>query len=386
MTNDHLLDPSWTYLNHGSFGATPAPLLALQATLRRQMEAHPVAFLHRDLWARIDTQRTAAAAFLGADPEGMGFVRNATTGVALVLHSLEPELRPGDQLLTTDHRYGAVGNALTACAARTGAEVVEAPLPFPIAGAGDVLDAIARRLTPRTRLLVVDWITSPTALVLPVQDLVALAHEHGVPVLVDGAHSPGQVDVDLLATGADFYAGNLHKWLCAPKGCAVFWAAPSWRDRLHHPIASHGYGLGLHAELDWTGTDDPTAWLCTAAAIERHEALGGRAHRHANHALLLAAEALLRQRLGARRHAPPDMLGSMATLPLPWPEDQRRAVEEALRRARFEVPVVPWSDRLWLRISAMSTYNSLAQYEALADHLAHLLHEGLEGTGHGRVS
>lgn len=375
---DHLLDPAWTYLNHGSFGSTPRQLLDAQRALIDEMERQPVAFLHRQLRPRLLAQKQALAPFLGADVEGLSFVTNATTGVAAVLHSLAETLREGDELLTTDHRYGAVGNAMLATARRTGARVVEAALPYPITSPDQVVDAVAAAITPRTRLLVVDWITSPTALVLPVAELCALARDRGVPVLVDGAHTPGQVEVDLARVQPDFYTGNLHKWLCAPKGSAVLWVAEPWRGRVQHPVPSHGLGQGLAAEFDWAGTFDPTAWLCSTAALAHHDAQGGAAFRAANHQLLVRAGALLRERLDLPRHAPDAMRGAMLTLPLPWPTTAHARVQDALHAARFEVPVVTWGERLWFRISAMSAYNHLDQYDRLARTLMSWVAHGLE--------
>jgi len=365
---EHLLDPTWTFLNHGSFGSTPRQLLDLQSRWREELEAQPVEFLARRLPGLLDEQRAAVGPFLGADPEGLAFVRNATSGVATVLHSLD--LAAGDELVTTSHRYDAVANALMDRARRQGARVVEVPLPFPIEDPQGVVEAVAQALGPRTRLLVVDWITSPTALVLPVAALAALARARGVPILVDGAHSPGQVDVDLASLGADFYTGNLHKWLCAPKGTAVLWAGPEWRGRLHSPVVSHGLGQGLHAELDWAGTDDPTGWLCAAAAIQLHRDLGGASFRARNHDLAVAGRDRLCSRLDLAPPAPDAMLGAMATLPLPAEPSRMPELAAALRDARVEAPLIPWGGRLWVRISAFSTYNSVEQYDRLGDVLA----------------
>lgn len=372
MSEQRLLDPSWTFLNHGSFGSTPRALLDLQATWREQMEAQPVLFLHRRLPALLDEQRAAIAPFLGADPAGLAFVRNATTGVAVVLNSLE--LQPGDEILLTDHGYGAVARAVEHLCRRSGAHVVTVPVPFPIEGPAPVVQAIAAGLSPRTRLCIVDWITSPTALVFPVAEITALCRERGVPVLVDGAHTPGQVPVDLAALGADYYTGNLHKWLCAPKGTAVFWAAPRWRRAIHHPVVSHGLGLGLHAELDWTGTDDPTGWLCAAAAVALHREAGEASLRAAHHRLLCEARALLCERLDLSAPAPQSLLAAMVTLPLPGrTEADFVEVQAALHTQRVEVPVIPWGGRLWFRISAYATYNRIEQYERLALVLAAIL-------------
>lgn len=363
---DHLIDPDWTFLNHGSFGSTPRELLDLQARLRAEMEAQPIRFLFRELFDRLARQQAAVADYLHADPAGLAFVTNATTGVAAVLQSLP--LAAGDEILTTTHRYEAVARSMEQATGRAGARIVQAAVPFPIDDPQQVVDAVAAAMSPRTRLLVIDWITSDTALVLPVAELVALARAAGVPVLIDGAHAPGHVAVDLGRLAPDFFTGNLHKWLCTPKGCAVLWVAEGWRDRIHHPVPSHFRNQGLQAEFDWTGTFDPTAWLCAEAAVERQRRLGDEAMRSANHQLVLDARDRLCAALPwASPQAPDEMLGAMCTLPLPWPVADRQRVLDALHAARVEVPIILWSDRLWFRISAYARYNELTDYDRLAE-------------------
>jgi isopenicillin-N epimerase len=370
-----LLDPAVCFLNHGSFGAATAELLDAQDALRRRIEREPVDFLARQLPGLLDGARGRVAAFLGARSEELAFVRNATTGVNAVLGSLE--LRPGDELLTTDHRYQAVRNAMERVARRAGARVVEAAVPFPLQGEDEIVDAVAAAFSERTRLLVVDWITSPTALILPVQRLVELARSRGVPVLVDGAHAPGQVAVDLARLGADFFTGNLHKWLCAPRGSAVLAVAPEWVSRIHHPVTSHGYGAGLHGELDWVGSDDPSPWLCAPLALDLHEALGGAALREANHRLVAEGRQVLAEALGVDLPHPddPTLYGSMATVPLPGgfgPATPAAALELNRRLFalhRVEVPAICWGGRLWVRISGFAAYNRPSDYARLAEAL-----------------
>jgi isopenicillin-N epimerase len=387
------LDPTVTFLNHGSYGACPTPVLEAQQALRGRMEAEPVRFLTGDLRGLLDVARQAVAAFLGADPDGLAFVPNATTGVNTVLRSLR--FAPGDELLTDDHEYNATINALGAAAARDGASVVIARIPFPIRGPREALDAILAAVTERTRLVLVSQITSPTALILPVRELVAELDRRGIDTLVDGAHAPGMVPVDLDALGAAYWTGNGHKWLCGPKGSAVLWVRPDRRERIHPLVVSHGANEPLtdrtrfRAEFDWTGTSDPTAFLALPRAIEWMGSVAGGGGwpevMAANHALAIAGRDRIAAALGVDAPAPDSMLGSMAALPVPGLSDD--AAAEALGRAlEFEdgiqVPVGGWPVRAaWvgegpeavlLRISSQR-YNESADYDRLAEALVRRL-------------
>ena len=241
------LDPGYVTVNHGSFGATPRAVLAAQDGWRRRMEAQPSRFMHRELPGALRAAADALAAFMGGTGDNLAFVENATAGCNAVLRSLA--LAPGDEIVVLSHVYGAVGNTVRYVTERAGARLVQAVLPFPRGDADDIVDAVAACLTPRTRLAVLDHITSKSALVLPIKRMVAACHAAGVPVLVDGAHAPGQVALDLPDIDADWYAGNCHKWLMAPKGCGfrcmpgrtgrptstrpsspTGWAPASWRS------------------------------------------------------------------------------------------------------------------------------------------------------------
>ena len=380
------LDPDVTYLNHGSFGATPGPVLDRQQALRDELEREPIEFLWRSRDRRIDEARAVLASFVGASADDLAFVANATTGVNAVLRSLMFEA--GDELVVTDHAYNACRNALDFVAQRSGATVTVARLPFPLESPTEVVDAVAGALTPRTRLAMVDHVTSPTALVLPLRELVSTIVGRGVEVLVDGAHAPGMVELELdelAALGLTYYTGNCHKWLCAPKGAGFLWVAPERQAAIRPTVISHGANSDtstrsrFHLEFDWGGTTDITAWLSVPAAID---AVGGQieggwpALRRRNHELALEARDLLLEALEIPTPPCPDeMIGSMAALPLGEPHGGEARGPDGLNQQlydefRIEVPVSRlWSPpQLLLRVSAQ-LYNTRADFERLADAL-----------------
>lgn len=366
MTEAFDLDPAYLTVNHGSFGAVPRSVQAAQRGWQARMEAQPTRFLATEAPDALRAAATVLARHLNADPEGFGFVTNATEGCNAVLRGLV--LAPGDEILVLGHGYGAVRKTAAFVAARAGARVTEAAVPFPRPTEDAVLDALAATLTPRTRLAVLDHITSPSALVLPIAAMVALCRARGVPVLVDGAHAPGQVPLDLSALDADWYTGNAHKWLFAPRGCAFLATAARQRATTHPAVISHGHGTGYAAEFDWTGTRDPSAFLAIDAAIAAHAALGGAALMARNRALAAEAAAALAARLGTEVGALPAMQGAMGVIRLPRAGDAEDAL--ALRQRLFalgtDVPTVAIDGALWLRISAQAAYNDRADYERLA--------------------
>ncbi|HEU0132920.1 MAG TPA: aminotransferase class V-fold PLP-dependent enzyme [Mycobacteriales bacterium] len=356
------LDPSVAYVNHGAFGAAPRPVLEEQARLRALLEADPFDFLYRRYESRLREARVAVAALLNADPDGLAFVPNASTGVATVVRALG--IGPGDRVVVTDHAYQAVLIALRA----VGADVVVVALDLAAPDlAGPVLDAVDER----TRLVVVDAIASATAVRMPFEALVAGCRARGVPCVVDAAHAPGHLPVDLRALDPDWWTGNLHKWCCTPRGAAVLWTRAAWRDRTHPLVPSHGYGQGYAREFDWVGTHDPTAWLVAPAAIALLASLGPALPAYCRD--LAAWGAAL---TGLPRPVDPARHERMVLLDAGLASG---AEAEALRDAlwhddRVEVGGMVWRGRGWVRVST-AVYNRPQDYERLARSLR----------AHGRV-
>lgn len=373
-----LLDSDVTYLNHGSFGAAPIRVLEDQNDWRRRLESNPVRFFDEDYYPALDDARTRLVEFLGGRTEHTAFVSNATTGVNSVLGSLT--LESGDEIVVTNHEYNACRNAAEAWAERSGAKVVEVPVPYPPESPKVVVERLMMAVGPRTRLVMIDHVTSPTAVIFPVEAVVA-ALEPEVPVLVDGAHAPGMLELDVGALGASFYVGNLHKWVCAPKGAGFVTVAERWADTVQPAVISHGWNTRppdqprLHALFDWTGTDDPSARLAVPAAIDTM----GNAHpdgwegvRSANRTLVLEGRRMVAEALGLDPGPGEEWIGSMAALQLPGRPEPGSTTDELTSRLRhnhaIEVPVYSWQGRRLLRLSAQR-YNRLDDYRRLVDAL-----------------
>ncbi len=377
------LDPRVTFLNHGSFGSCPREVLAFQRTIRDRLERQPIQFFVRDLEGLLDAARAALAGFVGAKPDDLAFVPNATSGVNTVLRSLR--FKTGDELLVTNQEYNACRNALNFVAARNRARIVVAEVPFPLASADEVVESVLGRVTAKTRLALLDHVTSQTALVLPIQRLVHELAARGVETLVDGAHAPGMVPLNLDSLGAAYYTGNCHKWLCAPKGAAFLHVRRDLQAAIRPLTISHGANSPrtdrsrFQIEFGWTGTDDPSPFLAVPKAIEF---MGGRlpggwpaVMRH-NRQLALKARQVLCRALDLPAPCPDEMIGALAAFPLPdstnttppkSPLYLDPLQDQLLGRHGIEVPVIPWpaAPKRLLRISAQ-LYNHLPQYERLA--------------------
>ncbi len=368
------LDWGWLTVNHGSFGATPRVVLAAQQDWRRELEAQPSRFMHETLPAGLAAAAARLGAFLGADGKDIGFLENATSGCNTVLRSLR--LAPDDEVLVLSHGYGAVRNTARFVTERAGARMTEAAIPFPRPDTEAIVASVAAALTTRTCIAVIDHITSGSALVLPLRAIIAVCHAAEVPVLIDGAHGPGQVTLDLGSLGADWYVGNCHKWLCAPKGSAFLWAAPKRQAELHPLTISHGFSQGFRAEFDWTGTRDASACLAVPTAIDFHHRLGDAGLRIRNVTLAAEGTRLLADRLGTEVGTTGALAGAMGVVRVPVPAPATAEWAQRLRQkllaARTDAPVHALDGALWLRISAHA-YNELADYEALATIVADLV-------------
>ena len=375
MRDEFLLDPEITFLNHGSFGACPREVLDELQRWQREMERNPVEFLGRRSAGLLAASRARLAAFLGASPEHLVYVANATTGVNIVARSLA--LRPGDEVLATDHEYGACDATWQQVCARRGASYrrVEIPLPFE---RERFVDRLLAAVTPRTRLIFASHVTSTTALIFPIAELCRRARERGVVTLIDGAHAPGQIELDLDAIGADFYTGNCHKWMCAPKGAGFLHAQPQHHAGLDAPVVSWGYVAGqaghtgfdaytgrtpLERRLQWQGTRDIAAWLAVPAAIDfqaRHDwpAVRERCHE-------LAREAL--HRLASRHGLAPvsadDDYAQMVAIPVPQ-QDAEGLRARLFDESRIEIPVTQHGGRSFVRLSVQG-YNGRDDIERL---------------------
>lgn len=389
MASRWSIDPSLTFLNHGSYGAVPNAVQKVQTELRARLERDSVRFYKADLESMMDEVRASAAKFVNCPPETIAPMVNATLAIATVLHNID--WRPGDEVLITDHEYMSGVNELERIVTRRGVRVVKAAVPFPIKSADEVVRSIERAITPRTRFMMISWITSATSLILPIDRIVKLARSRGIEILVDGTHAPGHIPVDLTALDPDYFVGSFHKWTSAPKGTGF----------LYVPVARQTQGSGIRPvclsarahkvrpdrplflrDFDYMGTHDYTAILSVPAAIDFMGSLlpgGWDALMKANHDLLMKGLAILCDTLGLKPTAPESMTGAMATLILPDPPAGNRPTryDDALQDAllenhgcvvpiwQFQIAGKPTPSRV-LRISAQ-VYNTLEEYHRLAE-------------------
>jgi len=379
MLAEWLLDPDFTYLNHGTVGAPPTRVLKKQQALRDEIERLPSRFMLRELagehpapWRSESRLREAAApvaAFLGSRPDDLVFVPNVTTGTNAVLRSVA--LESGDEVIISDLAYGAVTLAAAVVTRERYATLRTIEVPHPVRSRDAIVQAFASALTPRTRLVIVDHITAQTALVMPVAEIAAVCRPLGIPVLVDGAHAPGSLAVNIPALGVDYYSANLHKWAHAPRACGILWATVDRQQTLRHPVVSWGSGKGFLREFEWNATSDPTSYLSAPEGIALLQEWGFDAVLAYMHRLAWEAASLLATRWETTLETPREMVGALVTVPLP--ERAGTTADEATRLRlsllvddRIEVQVHAWRGRLWARVSAQ-VYNDRSDIEHLAD-------------------
>lgn len=376
---EFLLRPDITFLNHGSFGACPRPVFAEYQRWQRELEAQPVEFLGRRLDGLLAEARAPLGRYLGTAPDNLVFVPNATYGMNVVAHSFP--LEPGDEVLGTSHEYGAVERTWTFVCEAKGAHYRIQPIALPVTSTADIIEQLWQGVTPRTRALVISHISSPTALIFPVAEICRRAAAEGISTIIDGAHAPGHIDLALDEIGADFYTGNLHKWLCAPKGSAFLHACPDRQPMLQPLVVSWGWraitpGPSLFQDyFGWTGTSDPAPYLSVPAAIafqQQHDWHTVRATCHA-----LAAEAS--QRIGALTGLPPispetpDWWGQMRAIPIPHTAESREATQQRLwDDFQIEIPVIELQEQRFVRIS-IQAYNTPRDVDRLVAALTAML-------------
>ncbi len=368
---DWPLRPDLAFLNHGSFGSVPAPLQKAYDGHRAVLEADPIEMVGRRCEGLLASVRSRLGHFLGADAAAVGLVTNASSGVGAVIRSIP--LSPGARMVTTTHVYNAVRMAMKHRAFELGGTVEEIELPLQATHPlhlTPLLEAIGRDAPPG--LVIVDHVTSPTAAVLDVATVVAACRERGVPVLVDGAHAPGMLELNLGELDADWYTGNLHKWTCTPKGCGFLYASERVRGITHPETISHNLGQGFDREFAWQGTRDLAAWLTIPDALDFWDSIGADQVREHNHALCRAGKELLEEAWGVAPIQSPgrDAMGSMAIVALPESIQGQCATPDALMVHlhdvhHVEVPVIEWKGAWHVRISA-HVHNRLADYERLA--------------------
>lgn len=364
LRREFLLDPEVAFLNHGSFGACPRPVFERYQAWQRELELEPVDFIARRLAGLLDDARSMLAEYLGCPAQDLAFVQNATTGVNLAARSLD--LRPGDEVLGTDLEYGACDLAWEWVCSRAGARYVRAPISLPLRDPGELVESLFAARTEHTGAVFVSHVTSASGLVLPVEEIVARAL--GLVTVVDGAHSPAQVPVDLAGLGADFYAGNCHKWLCAPKGAGFLHVRPERQDRVDAAIVSWGYeGGGTFAQrIEMQGTRDPAAWLAVPDAIRYQEQRDWDGVRDRCRRLAREARRELCDLIGTEPIAPESMLAQMAAVRLSRPEPDLS--ERLFRRHRVEIPVERHGSEL-LRLS-VAAYTNRGEIDRLLAALA----------------
>ncbi|MBN2045105.1 MAG: aminotransferase class V-fold PLP-dependent enzyme [Anaerolineales bacterium] len=380
MKEHYLLDPDIIFLNHGSFGATPRPVLKAYQAWQTRLERQPVQFLGREIWNELKQARQILGNYLNADADDLVYIPNATFGVNIIARSLQ--LAPGDEILTTDHEYGACENVWKFVSQKNGAILVKQPIPLRLASPTEVAEQFWQGVTPKTRVIFISHITSPTAVSMPVEIICQKAREAGILTVIDGAHAPGQIPLDLIAMEPDFYLGNCHKWMQSSKGAGFLYTRPELQPLLEPLVVSWGWGENSGFTtgskyldyFEWSGTHDPSAYLSIPAAIQF------QAEHHwsviQERCQQILADGLKRiEKLTGLETVYSDQAApfvQMAVVRLPRVREISAFQRELLQKYRIEVPCIDWNGQHFIRISVQA-YNTEADLDTLVDAVEELL-------------
>jgi isopenicillin-N epimerase len=370
LQNQFLLDPQVIYLNHGSFGATPRPVFESYQRWQRELELQPTEFLGRRASELLRRSREALGLYLGTAADNLSYVTNATTGLNIVARSLA--LGPGDEILATDHEYGALDRTWKFLAQRQGYKYINHPIPVPVTDSTAFVEQLWKGVTPHTRVIFISHITSPTALTFPVQEICRRAREAGILTVIDGAHAPGQIPLHLDTLGADFYSGNLHKWLCAPKGAAFLYVRPELQDRIEPLIVSWGYqsetpsSSRLVDYTEWLGTRDIAPFLAVPDAIRFQQEHDWDSIQAECHAIAEKALRSMTEMTGLQPLSPvsAEWFAQMVSAPVDSHINMGALHDQIYKENRIEVPMLTWNGHNLVRFS-IQAYNTWEQVDSL---------------------
>lgn len=369
IKNEWLLNDEVTFLNHGSFGATPLMVLKAKEEIERRLEREPLSFFLEEYPVLLKESLSKLAKFVGADEKNLVLVENATTGVNTILRSLEKELKPGDGIITPNHVYQGVWNTMKFIAERTGAIANKFEIPFPIINNDKIIDIVSNQINTNTKIIILDHIASPTSLIFPIKELIKICKSRGIITIIDGAHAPGMLELDLESLGADFYTGNCHKWMFTTKGCALLWVSKEMQDKIKPLTISLFHGNGFQEEFAWTGTKNPASWLSLTPAIDFYNWLGFEKVREYNHNLVCDATDLICKELNIMEHSGYDMLGFLSSIELPVKLKLNGNTTMALRNHfmkeyNIELSFHSLGNKIYFRISSQ-VYNEIGDYQKL---------------------
>jgi isopenicillin-N epimerase len=376
LRRNFLLDPTVTFLNHGSFGATPRPVFRAYQCWQRELERQPVEFLGRRFTDLMKAARQSLADTMGTDADNLVYTTNVTESLNIVAHSLN--LGPGDEVLSTDHEYGALDRTWRFLAKEHGFKYINQPIPIPLTTVHAFEMALWKGVTSRTRVIFLSHITSPTALIFPVEQIMQRARTTGILTVVDGAHAPGQIPLRLDDLGADFYCGNLHKWLCAPKGAGFLYAKPEAQHLLKPLVVSWGYEAENPSKSmfvdhhEWTGTRDIAAFLSVPAAIEFQQEHDWEKVRHACHELVSEAKERICALSGLSPLSDDSWNMQFSSIPLPDASDLTALKTRLYSEYHIEVPLIVWNGHNLIRISIQG-YNTHRDVDKLVEVLGELV-------------